>query len=311
MFGFFEGAAFDPSRDIPDLSGKVALITGGNTGLGKETVLQLAKHNPSCLYLAARTPSKAEAAIRDLKAIVSNANITFLQLDLTSLKSVKEASDTFLASSQWLDLLINNAGIMAQPEGLTSDGYEVQFGTNHMGHALLTKLLLPTLHKTSQQPGSDVRVVSLNSASHRYAPPNGVAFPAATTRMADYSTFERYGQSKAANILFASELARRYPGITSVSYHPGVINTGLSDAYKTGNGLKGLAFGVVVALIGKSLSEGAKNQLWCATGNDVVSSRFYFSVRAAHEGRGFPDDKALRKQLWDWTDDELVKKGYT
>lgn len=113
MFGFFEGVTFDPSHDIPDLSGKVALITGGNTGLGKETVLQLAKHNPSRLYLAARTLSKAEAAIRDIKAVVPNANITFLQLDLASLKSVKEASDTFLASSDRLDLLINNAGIMA------------------------------------------------------------------------------------------------------------------------------------------------------------------------------------------------------
>ena len=142
MFGFFEGKTFDPSSDISDLSGKVALVTGGNAGLGKETVLQLANHSPSQLYLAARTQSKAEAAIRDIKATVPNANITFLELDLASLKSVQRASETFLASSDRLDLLINNAGIMAQPEGLTTDGYELQFGTNHMGHALLTKRLL-------------------------------------------------------------------------------------------------------------------------------------------------------------------------
>ena len=128
--------------------------------------------------------------------------------------------------------------------------------------------------------------------------------------MANYGTFERYGQSKAANILFASELARRYPGITSVSCHPGIIKTELSLAYRSGNGLKGVAFSAALALISKSLSEGAKNQLWCATGENVVSGRFYYPIGAVHEGRGTPDDKVLGKQLWDWTEDELAKKGY-
>ena len=310
MFGFFEGVTFDPSHDIPDLSGKVALVTGGNAGLGKETVLQLAKHQPSRLYLAARTASKAEAAIRDIRATVPNANITFLQLDLASLKSVQEASDTFLASSDRLDILINNAGIMAQPEGLTTDGYELQFGTNHMGHALLTKRLLPVLQKTSQQPGSDVRVVSLSSAGIRNAPPMGVDYSTIKTSMANHSTFTRYGQSKAANIIFASELARRYPTITSVSCHPGVIDTELSTPFKNSGGWKGLGFGLVVRLMGISLADGAKNQLWCATGNGVISGRFYLPVGAVGAGRGFPDDEALGKQLWEWTETELAKKGY-
>ncbi len=310
MLGFFEGKAFNPSQHIPDLSGKVAFVTGGSAGLGKETVLQLSKHSPSHLYLAARTPSKAEAAIRDIKAVVPNANITFLELNLASLESVNEASNKFLATSERLDLLINNAGIMAQPAGLTKDGYEIQFGTNHIGHALLTKRLLPILDKTSRQPGADVRIVSLSSAGFRFAPASGIDFPATTTTMVDYDTFARYGQSKAANILFASELARRYPNIISVSCHPGVINTELSTAYRTGNGMKGFFFGLVLLAIGKSVSEGAKNQLWSATGKNVVSGSFYFPVGAVNAGRGFPEDKALGGQLWDWTDNELAKKGY-
>ncbi|KAL8851787.1 MAG: hypothetical protein Q9221_003301 [Calogaya cf. arnoldii] len=99
MFGGSRAIKFDPPNDIPDLSGKVALITGGNVGLGKETILQLAKHNSAHLYQTVRTPSKAEAAIRDIKATVPNANITSIQLDIANLKTVKEASDTFLASS--------------------------------------------------------------------------------------------------------------------------------------------------------------------------------------------------------------------
>ncbi|KAL8834110.1 MAG: hypothetical protein Q9170_003913 [Blastenia crenularia] len=260
--------------------------------------------------LKARTPSKAESAIRDIKAIVPTANVIFLQLDLASLKSVKEASDTFLASSNRLDLLINNAGIMAQPDSLTADGYEVQFGTNHMGHALLTKLLLPMLHKTSQQPGSDVRVVTLTSEGHKWTPKGGIDFPTTTTTMAEYSTFTRYGQSKAANIIFASELARRYPGITSVSCHPGVINTNLSSSYRSKSRMGGAVLKMVAALIGKSLLEGTKSQLWCATGKGVVSGRLYYPIGVVHCGRGFPDDKALAKKLWDWTEEELAKKGY-
>ena len=310
MFGFFEGVTFDPSHDIPDLSGKVALITGGNTGLGKETVLELAKHNPSHLYLAARSPSKAEAAIQDIRTLVPTANITFLDLDLANLASVHAASTTVLTSSHRLDLLINNAGIMAQPAGLTADGYELQFGTNTIGHALLTTRLLPLLLKTAEEPDSDVRIVCLSSGSHSRAPPEGIIFPALTTDMAEYTTFQRYGQSKAANILFAAELARRYPGITSVSCHPGVIDTGLTDSYRSGNGFRGVAFGFVVGLMQKPLEEGVKNQLWCATGKGVVSGRFYFPVGVGHAGRGFPDDKALGKRLWEWTEGQLVKKGF-
>ncbi|KAL8647214.1 MAG: hypothetical protein Q9226_006526 [Calogaya cf. arnoldii] len=300
----------DPPNDIPDLSGKVGLITGGNTGLGKETILQLAKHNPAHLYLTARTPSEAEAAIHDIKTTVPNANITFIQLDLANLTSVKEASDAFLASSDRLDLLINNAGILAQSAGLTAVGYELQFGTNHIGHALLTKLPLPVLQKTFRQPAADVRIVCLSSNGYKKAPPGGIDFDAIKTEMAGVDTFPRYGQSKTDNILFASELARRYPSITSVSCHPGVIETELGTPFKTGNGIKGNILGLVLKVISVSRSEGANNQLWCATGKGVVSGRFYYRVGAVDCGRGFPDNKTLGKQLWDRTENEMAQQGY-
>jgi hypothetical protein len=179
---FGMGKKFDPSRDIGSLEGKVVLVTGGtylttstspfhtdsnstgNAGLGKQTVTYLASHSPARIYLAARTPSKATSAIADIHSAVPNAcEIIHLPLDLTSFSSIASAADTFKSRESRLDILINNAGIMASPYSTTKEGYEIQLGTNHMGHALLTKLLLPTLIETSKQPGADVRIVTLSS----------------------------------------------------------------------------------------------------------------------------------------------------
>ena len=158
----------------------------GNNGLGLETCRQLAKHNPH-IYLAARTPSKAESAIADIKGTAPNANITFLELDLASLESVKKAADTFNAKSDRLDVLINNAGVMALPASTTKEGYEIQFGTNHIGHFLFTKLLMPTLQRTAEG-NSDVRIVNLSSEGHRLPPKGGLALKDAHSNMASYNT---------------------------------------------------------------------------------------------------------------------------
>jgi len=205
--------SFNPDKDIPDLRGKVILVTGGNIGLGRESIYQLAKHNPSKIFLGARTKAKADATIAEIKKELPSANITFLDLDLASFASIKQAADTFEASSKRLDMLMNNAGIMACPAALTKEGYETQFGTNHVGHALLTKLLLPTLQRTAKEPGSDVRIINLSSSAHNWAPKGGLVFDAMKTDMQSYSTWARYGQSKVANILFNKELAKRYPSI--------------------------------------------------------------------------------------------------
>ena len=166
MFEWLFGKSFNPDKEIPNLAGKVVLVTGGNVGLGKETITQLAKHYPKEIFLAARTPSKAQDAIDDIKRVVPEGRVSYLQLDLSSFASIKRAADEFKSRSDRLDLLINNAGIMAVPWSMTEDGYEIQFGTNHMGHALLTKLLMPTMLKTAEEPGSDVRVINLSSEGH-------------------------------------------------------------------------------------------------------------------------------------------------
>jgi FlaA1/EpsC-like NDP-sugar epimerase len=124
MFEWLFGKSFNPETDIASLENRVVLVTGGNAGLGKETIIQLAKHNPKEIFLAARTPSKAEEAIKDIKKIVPNSNISFLQLDLSSFESVDTAAKEFKSRSDRLDILINNAGIMAVPYSKTTDGYE-------------------------------------------------------------------------------------------------------------------------------------------------------------------------------------------
>ena len=138
----------------------------GNVGLGRETIFQLANHNPSRIVFAARSRRKAEAAIEELKRDLADtrSSIEFIELDLTSFDSIKEAATTFNASSDRLDLLINNAGIVGSPPSTTKEGYEIHFGTNHVGHALLTKMLLPKLKETASSiPGADVRVINVSS----------------------------------------------------------------------------------------------------------------------------------------------------
>ncbi|KEY67558.1 hypothetical protein S7711_10017 [Stachybotrys chartarum IBT 7711] len=304
--------SYNPDTDIPDLSGKVIFVTGGNAGLGLETIRQLSKHGPAEIFLAARSQQKAEGAIKQVReAVPEAAKITFIELDLGSLKSVKRAAEEFKSKSSQLHLLINNAGIMACPAGVTTDGYEVQFGTNHMGHALLTKLLLPTLQATAHT-GQDVRIVNLSSGGERWAPSKLWNFEALKTDMPSESTFARYGISKVANIHHARALSRRYPEIRCIAVHPGRVsgtnlNRGVAASFPLLSPF--LRFTRMLgARNANNVAVGALNQLWASVSPDAVSGEFYHPVGVAGKGSSQSQSRELEDQLWEWTENEL--KGY-
>lgn len=300
---------------IPSLDGKVIFITGGTAGLGRETLLSLAAHNPARIYFSGRSQSSATGLCKELSTLHPKVPCTFIRADLASLASVKTAAAEFLAHETRLDLFFANAGIMALPPGLTADGYEVQFGTNHLGHAALVKLLLPTMEATAQS-GHDVRIIWNTSQGYQFA--SGIDFSGLKTPQACLSPFYvlsdwfRYGQSKLANILYAREFAARYPGITSVSIHPGVSETGLV----TGLGTFNRWFVWATTLRIKVPAEQcAWNQQWAAVAakgsgkREVVSGRYYepVGVEGALTKAGGDDD--LAKELWEWTQRELEAFG--
>ena len=279
----------------------------GNNGIGAASVQQLAKHGAH-VYMGARTSSKAYAAIEEIKKLVPDAHITFLEMDLASLETVKRAADEFKASSDRLDILMNNAGVMALPASTTKDGYEIQFGTNHIGHALLTKLLMPTLEQTIERTG-DVRIVNVSSNGHQMAPSGGLVLKDATTDMASYNTWVRYGQSKLANVLFTRSLAQRYPAIKSIVLHPGAVNTGLSLGFQTSHPWFATVFRPVTVLL-KTPQQGALTQLFAATSLEAKNGQYYVPTAVENSGSKLSRDSALADELWEWTESELAKHGY-
>ncbi|KAK6824318.1 hypothetical protein RU639_005157 [Aspergillus parasiticus] len=301
------GLEFNPDNDIPDLSGKVIFITGGTAGLGAQSVAQLAKHSPARIYISGRNATNAETIIKEIAEAGSNTPVSFVECDLTSLDSVKRAADDIIAKEARLDVLMCNAGIMALPPGLTKDGYEVQFGTNHLGHSLLIRKLLPLLQRTAET-GADVRVIILTSRGYQLHPYGGIIFDDLKTTQ-DYGflgSWKRYGQSKLANILYTRELARRYPAITAVSVHPGVITTGLVE--NLGWAHRWFIYATTYNQM-VTLEEGAYNQLWAATTSKdgLETGQYYMPVGVASNDKLTKTgrDDVLAGQLWEWTNKAL------
>ncbi|EPQ27223.1 uncharacterized protein PFL1_05146 [Pseudozyma flocculosa PF-1] len=269
------------ASDIPNLSGKVALVTGGNGGLGEISCRELSAHGAK-VFMASRSESKARDAIERIKKAHPDADVSFIELDLTELASVKRAADQFNAASDRLDILLNNAGVMATPYEFTKDGLELQMGTNVVAHYLLTMLLLPKLVKTSQLPeyqqgDATVRVVQVSSMGHTMtrSRPDFTSLEGINKQYAPEvrGTWTRYANSKLGNILIADELKRMLPEsarISSLSLHPGVVNTGLlRGANQSYGSLLGSFFNLSSRLFFTHPDQGALTQLYACTSPEV------------------------------------------
>lgn len=228
-------------------------------------------------------------------------------MDLSSLSSIAAGVKKF--NHDRLDIFMGNAGVMAVPAGLSKDGYEIQFATNHLGNAAVLHHLLPIMLKTADIPGSDVRIVLNTSTGWRGHPRQGIVFDKLNTTQEDLAlgTWARYGQSKVANILYAAELARRHPKITSVSIHPGIINTGLISNLSFWN-----RWFVYVTSTGQriTLEQGIMNQTWAAAGakrEDLVNGALYMPVGIESNSTldATAGDAKLAKELWEWTEKAL------
>jgi NAD(P)-dependent dehydrogenase (short-subunit alcohol dehydrogenase family) len=272
-----------------NLDGKNALVTGANSGIGRVTALELAKRGAR-LFLAGRSEERTRPVVDQIRAAGGSAE--FLPLNLGHLASVRACASDFLQRNEALALLVNNAGI-AGARGKTEDGFEVTFGTNHLGPYLLTRLLMPALEKESE-----ARVVSVSSEQHYNAP--GIDWEAVRKPTATVTGLPEYAVSKLANVLFSAELARRAPGhVRTYSLHPGVVAT---DVWRQ------VPWGVrhVMKLFMLSEEEGARTTLYCATSDDVASEtgRYYDKSRAKEPGR-VARDEGLARELWErsaaWT----------
>ena len=202
------------------LTGKTAIITGANTGIGLETAVDLAKRGARVI-LACRSVEKGEAAVQTVKERSGNNDIVFSEVNLSSLQSVRDFSARILAEERRIDLLINNAGVMVPPYSTTEDGFELQIGVNHLAHFLLTNLLLERLKEAPS-----ARIVNVSSSAHQVGKINFDDLQSKSS----YSRMGAYAQSKLANIVFTRSLARRLEGgnVTAFSLHPGVVRTELA-----------------------------------------------------------------------------------
>lgn len=255
------------ANDMPDQSGRVIIITGANSGIGYESAIALARKGAR-VVMACRSMDKAERARQELLARVPNALVDTLQLDLGSLKSAHRFVEDFNSRYDQLDILMNNAGIMAPPYSTTVDGFESQIGTNHLGHFALTGLLLPKLLKTPKS-----RVVTISS----YANLGGWINFDDLQSQKRYIGWLAYCQSKLANILFARELqdklAAAQADVISVPCHPGHAVTNLQT--HPANGLDAIMLKVANATMGQPAEVGATSQLYAATAPEVVGGEFY------------------------------------
>jgi len=286
-------------ENVPDQSGRLAIVTGSNTGLGYDNARVLAARGAK-VVMAVRDTAKGEEAAARIRTLTPGADVAVHKLDLGSLASVRAAGAELAAAYPRIDLLINNAGVMYPPKSTTADGFELQFGTNHLGHFALTGLLLKNL-----LPVDDSRVVVVASIAHKIKAK--IDFDDLHWEKRSYDKVASYGQSKLANLMFAYDLQRRLAAAKSktiaVAAHPGVAATELSR-HVPGYELPGVAW-----LFGKVLNTsavGALATLRAATDPRVKGGQ-YWGPDGFREMRGYPElatsseqsrDEAIQERLW-------------
>jgi NAD(P)-dependent dehydrogenase (short-subunit alcohol dehydrogenase family) len=280
------------TADIPDQTGRVAVITGANTGLGYETAAALAEHGAH-VVLAVRNLDKGKDAAARITATSPHAGVALQELDLTSLESIRAAADQLRSDHDHIDLLINNAGVMMTPKSTTKDGFELQFGTNHLGHFAFTGLLLDRLLPV---PGS--RVVTVSSIGHRVG---RIRFDDLQSERS-YGRMRAYGRSKLANLLFTYELARRLVGLHTIAAaaHPGSSSSELS------RNVPPLVQALFTPLELRGADMGALPTLRAATDPSVLGGQ-YLGPDGFGEMRGYPKvvsssgrshDVDVQRRLW-------------
>nr|XP_010974909.2 retinol dehydrogenase 11 [Camelus dromedarius] len=275
------------------LPGKVAVVTGANTGIGKETAKELAKRGAR-VYLACRDVQKGELVAREIQTMTGNQEVLARKLDLADTKSIRTFAEGFLAEEKHLHILINNAGVMMCPYSKTADGFEMHMGVNHLGHFLLTHLLLEKLKESAPS-----RVVNVSSLAHHlgrihFHNLQGEKF---------YNAGLAYCHSKLANILFTKELARRLKGsgVTAYSVHPGTVN---SDLVRHSSVMR--FFWLLFSFFFKTPQQGAQTSLYCALteGLEILNGNHFSDCHVAWVSAQARNETVARR-LWDVSCDLL------
>ncbi|KIL92140.1 hypothetical protein FAVG1_04547 [Fusarium avenaceum] len=313
---------FHPDN-LPELNGKIFIVTGGNSGIGFYTVSHLAQHGAH-VYMGVRSLEKGNAAIAEIKKEQPSVQIDLLQMDLMNLASVVEAAKHFLTLETALHGLVNNAGIMATPFEMTKDGHEAQWQTNYLSHWVLTEHLLPLMQHTAKTlPAGSVRIVNLTSSGHMGAPKTGINFD--DLALKDQGVWERYGQSKLANILHSNTLNEKYgPGsenkdgeIWITSVHPGLVETNLATTVDSGEkGMLNLLSALRCLRLLWSADKGSWNSLFCAAGQDMKAEQSGKYIELYHRfgepwwQSGPSKDRELAKKLDECTRETMSKEGW-
>ena len=315
-FGF-ESTTNDVLEGV-DLTGQTFLITGGSSGLGAESVRAIASKGAHVI-VTARNLDKALAVIDEIKATTGNEKIDLEELELGSIANIREAAQRVNIKYPTINVLINNAGVMACPYGETSDGFEQQFGANHLGHFLFTNLIMPTLIKGAKASDKGARIISLSSSGHNFSP---VVFEDIFFKERPYHKWLSYGQSKTANALFAVGLNARLKdrGIEAFSVHPGAIMTDLArhmtdeDWEMFQERMESSTF------VPKTVEQGAATQVFAATAPEIAGKggSYLADVQIAEvteDGDQFTTvkpyavDPVSAEKLWTMSE-ELLGQGF-